>query len=124
MLPGMTDGTDPSEEGLFSRDLAPAPRSPWWRRLLVLGLVAVVCGVAWLWVHSSTQSAILAMSPQQREAFYKEAWADQRTHCLGGDGPAEPKSSCLKRAQFLLLFPQCDEACRKELAPSLQAAPP
>lgn len=121
----MTDGTeDTSGGGLFSRDLEPPPRSPWLRRGLVLGIIAVVCVGAWVWVHGSEGGGIRAMSRAQQEAFYKEAWADQRRHCLGGDGPAEPASRCRKRAEFLLNFPQCDEACRKELAPSLQDAAP
>ncbi|WP_224368624.1 hypothetical protein [Hyalangium versicolor] len=121
----MTDGTDTSDEGLFSRAKAQPPRSPWWRRALVLGVVAVGSLIIWVWVHSSTEGAVRAMSPAQREAFYKEAWADQRRHCLaGGEGPAEPASRCRQRAEFLLAFPQCDEACRTELAPSLQGATP
>jgi hypothetical protein len=90
----------------------------------LLGLVVVVCGVTWVWVHGSEGGAVRAMSRAQQEAFYKEAWADQRRHCLGGEGPAEPASSCRKRAEFLLQFPQCDEACRTELAPSLQGPTP
>jgi hypothetical protein len=120
----MTDGTEPSGGGLFSRERAPPPRSPWWRRALVLGVVAVVSLGVWVWVHGSTEGAIRAMSPAQQEALYKEAWADQRAHCLAAAGPIEPASRCRQRAGFLLRFPQCDEACRAELAPSLQGATP
>jgi cytochrome b pre-mRNA-processing protein 3 len=120
----MTDGTDTSGGGLFSRDLGPPRRSSWVLRGVVLGVIAVVCVGAWVWVHRSQEGAIRAMSRAQQEALYKEAWADQRRHCLGGEGPAETASRCRQRAEFLLLFPQCDEACRKELAPSLQGAAP
>ncbi len=120
----MTDGSEPSGDGLFSRDLAVPPRSPWWRRALVLGIIAAASLGAWVWVHSSTGGAIRAMAPAQREALYKEAWTDQRTNCLGDAGTIDPPSRCRQRAQFLLLFPQCDEACRAELAPSLQGSAP
>lgn len=117
----MSDGTNTSGDGLFSRDLTPPPPSPWRRRILVIGIFVVVLVGVWMALTSSTEGALRAMSPAQREVFYKEAWADLRKHCLGGDGPAEPADRCRKRAEFLLLFPQCDEACRTELAPSLQA---
>ncbi len=116
----MTDGTDPSDGGLFSRDMAPPPRESKGRRWVVIGAVAVVSLIVWVWVHRSEEGAVRAMSPAQREAFYKEAWADQRTKCLAASGPLEPEGKCRQRAEFLLLFPQCDEACRAELAPSLQ----
>ncbi|MBN1205910.1 MAG: hypothetical protein JXB05_13420 [Myxococcaceae bacterium] len=120
----MTDGAEPSGGGLFSRDLAPPPRGPWRRRAVILAAFGAVMLAMWLWVNSSGEGAIRAMSPAQQEAFYGEAWADQRAKCLGDAGPREPESQCRKRAEFLLRFPQCDEACRAELAPFLQGTAP
>ncbi|WP_224240415.1 hypothetical protein [Hyalangium gracile] len=120
----MTEDTDPSGGGLFSRDLAPPSRAPRWPRFALIGGIAVMSLIVWVWVNRSTEGAVRAMSPAQRAALYKEAWADQRAHCLGGEGPQETPSRCRQRAEFLLNFPQCDEACRAELAPSLQPTTP
>jgi cytochrome b pre-mRNA-processing protein 3 len=120
----MTDNEDPAGGGLFSRDLAPPRRGSQWLRVAVIGAILLVLIGVWVWVLGSEGGSIRAMSPAQREALYQEAWADQRAKCLGGDGPRDTEGRCRQRADFLLLFPQCDEACRKELAPSLQGATP
>jgi hypothetical protein len=121
----MTDDGDSSESGgLFSRELAPQPRGSRLRKGLVLGAVLLGSVGVWLWVQGSEGGGLRAMSPAQREAFYQEAWAAQRAKCLHPDGPRDPESRCRQRAQYLLQFPQCDEACRTELAPSLQGPNP
>jgi hypothetical protein len=121
---GMTDGPEPSGDGLFSRDLAPAPREPWRRPGVILAVFALVAVGFLVWLNSSEDGAIRAMSPAQREAFYTEAWADLRARCQADAGPRDSESQCRKRAEFLQRFPQCDEACRAELAPWLQDAAP
>jgi cytochrome b pre-mRNA-processing protein 3 len=121
---GMTDGVDPSGGELFSRDKAPPPRGPWRRRVGVLGAIVLVSLGMWMWVHGSSGGALRAMSPAQQAALYQDAWADQRAKCLGDAGPVDTESRCRQRAEFLLLFPQCDEICRAELAPSLRDAVP
>jgi cytochrome b pre-mRNA-processing protein 3 len=118
----MTDGGDSSGDGgLFSRARTPPPGEGRLRRVLVIGGVLLVSVGVWMWVHGSEGGALRAMSPAQREAFYQETWAAQRAKCLTDAGPTEPASRCRQRAQYLLQFPQCDEACRAELAPWLQA---
>lgn len=121
----MTDGENsPEGGGLFSRELAPQPGDPKLRRILVIGAILLGLGGVWVWVQGSEGGGLRAMSPAQREAFFQEAWAAQRAKCLGDAGPTEPQSRCRQRAQYLLQFPQCDEACRAELAPSLQGPGP
>jgi cytochrome b pre-mRNA-processing protein 3 len=121
----MTDGGDSSETGgLFSRELAPPPRGSRMRKGLVIGAVFLVTVGVFLWVQGTEGGGLRAMSPAQREAFYQEAWRAQRAKCLTPDGPRDSESRCRQRAQYLLQFPQCDEACRAELAPSLQAPAP
>ncbi len=112
-------------EGLFSRDLEPeSSGGPRRYRWLLLGAVALVGLGVWLWAHSSEDNALRAMSPAQREALYKDAWEDVRQRCLAAEGPLDTAGSCRQRAEFLLRFPQCDEACRAELAPALQPPAP
>lgn len=121
----MTDGEDSAGDRLFSRELAPSPRGLGrGLRLVVMGAVALGALGVWVWVHGSEEGALLAMSPAQRTVLFQEAWEDQRTRCLGGEGPRDTESRCRQRAEYLLRFPQCDEACRAELAPSLQGPGP
>lgn len=121
----MTDGGDSSDDGgLFSRARAQPPRGSRLRKVLVIGAVLLGLVGVWMWVQGSEGGALRAMSPAQREAFYQETWKAQRAKCLGDAGPTEPESRCRQRAQYLLQFPQCDEACRAELAPSLQGPGP
>jgi len=120
----MTDGEDSPTGGLFSRELEPPPRQSKLMRALMIGAIGLVALGVWMWVHGSEGGGLRAMSPAQREAFYQEAWAEQRARCLEVDGPRDPESRCRKRAEYLLQFPQCDEACRTQLAPSLKPATP
>jgi cytochrome b pre-mRNA-processing protein 3 len=121
---GRTDGGEPSDGGLFSRDLAPPPSASKWRRMAVLGAIALVSLGMWLWVHGSEDGAIRAMSPAQRQALYTELWEDLRQRCHGPEGRLDTEERCRQRAEYLLRFPQCDEACRAELAPSLPPPAP
>jgi hypothetical protein len=59
------------------------------------------------------------MSPAQREALFKETWKDYRMRCPNTAERADPPERCQQRAEFLRLFPQCDEACRALLAPAV-----
>jgi cytochrome b pre-mRNA-processing protein 3 len=121
-LMGTTEGAHSSQGGLFSRELAPEPRKPWLIRAAVVGAVAVSSLGIWLYVHSSEGGAVMAMSPVQREALFKEAWKAQRMRCpKAADQQADTPERCRQRAEYLMLFPQCDETCRSELAHSLQA---
>lgn len=117
-----TDSVD-STKGLFSRDLAPEPRKPWVTRAVVLGAIAAVGLGLWLWMQGSKDGALRAMSPVQREALFKETWKDYRLRCTGAPEHSDSRAVCQQRAEFLLRFPQCDEACRAQVAPSLQQAP-
>jgi len=118
---GMTDRAGSSEGGLFSRDLAPEPRTTWFIRVGVLGAIAAVSLGVWLWVQNSEGGAVRAMAPAQREALFKETWKAQRMRCPRTAEAADTPERCRQRAEFLMLFPQCDETCRAELAPLLQA---
>jgi cytochrome b pre-mRNA-processing protein 3 len=122
-LMGTTDGAHSSQGALFSRELAPEPHKLWMIRAAVVGAVAVASLGIWLYVHSSKGGAVMAMSPVQREAFFKEAWKAQRMYCTKNAEAeqADTPEQCRQRAEYLLLFPQCDEACRAELAHSLPA---
>jgi cytochrome b pre-mRNA-processing protein 3 len=117
------DGADPSSGGgLFSRELEQAPSGGRRRGLMVGAILLVLLGL-WLWMRGSEGGALRAMSPAQRQALYQETWRDQRARCLGAER-ADSTGQCQHRAEFLLRFPQCDGACRAELAPSLALPSP
>ncbi|MDY7226414.1 hypothetical protein [Hyalangium rubrum] len=117
-----TDGANASN-GLFSREMAPEPRKPWLGRAAVVGAIAAVGLGIWMWMQGSEGGALRAMSPVQREALFKETWKDYRMRCTGGAEQKDTPAVCHQRAEFLQRFPQCDEACRAQIAPSLSAAP-
>jgi cytochrome b pre-mRNA-processing protein 3 len=125
MLPpmGMVERADSAPGGLFSRDLAPEPRKPWLIRAAVVGFVALGCLGVWLWVHNSEGGALRALSPAQREALFKESWKDYRMKCPTHAERVDTPERCRQRAEFLMLFPQCDQACQTALAPALTGAP-
>jgi cytochrome b pre-mRNA-processing protein 3 len=119
----MTDGADSSGGGLFSRELEPASPGAGRRRGLVVGAVLLGLLGLWLWMRGSEGGALRALSPAQRQALYQETWRDQRARCLGPERSDTP-GQCQHRAEFLLRFPQCDVACRTELAPSFPSPAP
>jgi cytochrome b pre-mRNA-processing protein 3 len=120
---GKTDGAGSTQGALFSRALADEPRKPWLIRVAVVGAVALFSLGLWLYVHNSEGGAVRAMAPAQREVLFKETWKAQRMRCTrtAEAGQTDTPEQCRKRAEFLLLFAQCDEACRAQLADSLAA---
>ncbi|ADO68032.1 hypothetical protein [Stigmatella aurantiaca] len=121
----ITDGANSSGGGLFSRELEQTPERSGRRRGLVVGAILLVLLGLWLWMQGSEGGALRALSPVQRQALYQETWRDQRARCLVGEAERrDTPAQCQHRAEFLLRFPQCDVACRAELAPSFSPTPP
>ncbi|XXF81709.1 hypothetical protein P2318_00865 [Myxococcaceae bacterium GXIMD 01537] len=115
----MMDGTPPGEDNVFSRYAEPAGGG--WKRLALgvgLAVLVVMVGV-WLWMHGSAERALSAMAPLQREALFKETRENFRANCVAGTVP-EAEAKCHKQAEFLQHFPECDDACRAEVAPVLR----
>ncbi|MDC0712069.1 hypothetical protein POL68_26610 [Stigmatella sp. ncwal1] len=119
----ITEGANSPGGGLFSRELE-APRGSGRRRGLVVGAILLVLLGLWLWMRGSEGGALRALSPVQRQALYQETWRDQRARCLAPGERRDTAEQCQHRAEFLLRFPQCDVACRAELAPSFSPVSP
>ncbi|WP_163867777.1 hypothetical protein [Myxococcus eversor] len=93
----------------------PEPASlarPWWKDLLwMLGLgVALAAMVGWL---ASERRAVLTLEPESRAAVFDDAWASFQRLC---SAPLHTGlvPRCREQARFLLLFPECQGACREQ----------
>lgn len=77
----------------------------------VLAVLVVVIAVLLLRRGRPTRQAILALPADERVEMFSRAMADLRL-C---EERADPRlrDTCRERAEFLLLFPECDEACRE-----------
>jgi hypothetical protein len=82
--------------------------------LLLVGFLGL-----WLWIHSDEQRTIAAMAPAQRAELFKARYADFRDLCIAGKDPAA-EVQCHHHAESLLRFPECDDACKGEVAPVLR----
>ncbi len=118
----MTQGTPPGEDNVFSRYAEPesGTGATWKRNALVLGLVllCVLSGV-WLYLNGSDDRALAAMAPTQRANLFRETREAFQGNCVTSPTPAA-EARCHKQAEFLLRFPECDDACRGEVAPVLR----
>jgi hypothetical protein len=116
---GMMAGGPPEggEDNIFTRD-RPTKGGTWLRRGLLLAGVGFVMMIIYL-TQSGTQGRLGAMSPAQRHAFYEETLEAIRVDCLGDGGMRRSQKRCQKLADFVQNFPECDEACRQEIAPLL-----
>jgi hypothetical protein len=118
----MTQGPPPGEDNVFSRYAEPdsGGGATWKRQAMLVGLVLLfVFSGVWLYLNSSDERAIAAMSPAQRTTLFQETREAFRGNCVTGATPAA-EARCHKQAEFLLHFPECDDACRGEVAPVLR----
>jgi cytochrome b pre-mRNA-processing protein 3 len=95
----------------------PTPPARWIARLL---LVVLVVGLAWWLLRSTarpTRQALLELPIAERTAMFRRA-LDDLAVCEERHDP-RLATTCRDRAEFLLLFPECDGACRDRTAPFL-----
>jgi len=118
MAGGPTPGGD-GDETIFTRDRAPTGREKRVRQAVVIGGVLLVLFVVWMYLQGGENRAIKAMSPVQREALFMETRESFRLMCTG-DAGTRFIERCHKQAEFLMRFDECDEACRREIAPMLR----
>ncbi|RKH03315.1 hypothetical protein D7V97_26685 [Corallococcus sp. CA053C] len=124
MEPMRNDGTPPGEEGgednIFAKELA-TPPGRWVRRGTWIGIVLMVLLGVFLWLQGGENRALNAMSPSQRQALFQETRDEFQELCLLPDGGTTrfPKR-CAQHADFLVRFPECDDACKQEAQPFLK----
>ncbi|RKG96673.1 hypothetical protein [Corallococcus carmarthensis] len=116
------EGTPPDEGGdeknIFAKELAPPP-SIWLRKGTWLALVFVAMVGVFIWLQGGENRALSAMSPSQREALFSETRDEFRLLCLVDGGASRWPKKCARQADFLVRFPECDDACRREVEPFL-----
>lgn len=117
------DGTPPGdggEDNIFAKELAPAP-DRWLRRGTWIGVVLLLLVGVFFWLQGGENRALNALAPSQRQALFQETHDEFQELCLLTDGGTTrfPKR-CAQHADFLVRFPECDDACKQELQPFLK----
>jgi hypothetical protein len=79
-----------------------------WGALTVLA-TAVLGGT--FWKAGSTQRELGALSASERTALYTRTFETLRSTCAHPNGP-ELRDLCGAQANLIVLFPECDGACR------------
>jgi hypothetical protein len=84
------------------------------RRWLVMAaaFVALAIVVVWLWRGKGEAGAVRRMPPDERAQLFQETYAATRTVCEAARTDDALDERCASWADFLLDFPECDEACR------------
>ncbi len=66
---------------------------------------------AWVWTHGAERRAVRNLPLDERGALYQTTLGTLRGPC----GAAHPSDGldafCRKQAEFILEFPECDDAC-------------
>lgn len=85
-----------------------------WRTLLFS--LAVIIGAAVFlvsvkWAQDAERRALLRMDPRARRTMFEEAQRNAEAMCSHAQGEPALSDRCIDAAQFLLAFPECDDAC-------------
>jgi hypothetical protein len=78
--------------------------------LLVLLALGIIAG--WLWDRGAEKRALLNLPSDQRRAVYARELENLHALCAGGPTKEAMAGRCQAQGDFLLEFPECDEACR------------
>jgi hypothetical protein len=97
---------------LLAHPSAPAPRwSSLGAALLVILAIAAVGGLG-LYFETRARVDVAALSPVERAAIFTRAHDDLvRTCGLPDAAEGALRDHCVEAARFVLLFPECGEAC-------------
>lgn len=92
------------------REIPPAaPRRLW--LVALLGAIALALLVIGLAERSSPRRELAEMAPAERAELYRTTLSAFRAECV--DRKPVSVERCASDAAFLLLFPECTEACRQ-----------
>lgn len=117
MMAGGSPPGDGGDDNIFTRDRPPSPGEKRVRQAVMVAIALGLVSMVWLYLQGGENRALNAMAPAQREAFYQETREDLRLTCLTDAGvKRRVEQRCRKLADFLARFPECDEACKREIA--------
>lgn len=77
--------------------------------VILLGIAALV-GL-WIYESGTERRAIRELPPDEQLALYQRTRANVQSACE--HPPADLSDFCRQQAEFLLHFPQCDQACEQ-----------
>ena len=121
MLPvkGMAPQTHDAHEPLSQADQAGEGRvrrfaaRRWRGALVVLALMVLGAVVALQWGGAAAERrALERMPPVERAALYEKTLRGAESLCAQAGTDDALRDRCADSASFLLLFPECDNACR------------
>src|SRR5262249_41948801 len=88
------------------------PSSQYWKLVLLVIAVAIVGLVALVRSMGAERRALLRIPAHDREVLYQDTFRSTESLCTRARTDAELQDRCVDAANFLLAFPECDEACR------------
>jgi len=80
--------------------------------LAVATFVATAFVVLWIWTGKGEPGALRRMPPDDRAKLYQETLTATRTLCEAARTDDALRDRCASWAEFLVDFPECDDACR------------
>jgi hypothetical protein len=66
-----------------------------------------------MWLQTGEQRALRQLEASDRGALYERTLQSLRRPCSEADRPAPLDDFCLRQADFILEFPECDAECRE-----------
>jgi hypothetical protein len=79
----------------------------------LLTVLVVIAGLGtWHGYYTSKTREILRLPEQERRVLYEHTKETLQTVCMHPTGPSV-RDYCHEQAEFILRFPECDEACSR-----------
>ena len=88
--------------------------------VVVLCALGVVLLALWQTGRTSEPRAIRQLSVEARHALYDRTLGTLRSSCDSNTRPAGLARHCREQAEFIVQFPECDDACRALASPHLE----
>jgi hypothetical protein len=85
-----------------------------WKGLLVALVVALLGAIvaSRLLGEAAETRALLRMRPEERKVLYEQTLRSTESLCAQAGTDEALRDRCIDSSQFLLAFPECDDACR------------
>lgn len=83
-------------------------------------LIVLLVLAFWVWQQGAARRSIARLSPEARAAFFERTRVNLEALCQ--PAPTGSEDLCQEQARLLLLFPECDRACRDRVQAILPPA--
>src|SRR5512142_1266854 len=78
----------------------------------LVGVLALALAAATFWNHMQSRRELLRMPRQERRELYQHVLRTMSSVCVRAEGESLAEY-CREQAQYVALFPDCDESCRQ-----------